>query len=256
MIMIKIFIIFSMILLPQVVFAAEPIMITKSDYMDKVIFDGKWTFTTEWKETSENQFSYNDGTIVYLKTAHQDNFIYILVDEIPKTGFSKYEDMTLICFDNNENRTSKANTNDYCFGVNLGSRNSFVLRGGSSLGFTSYYTKIENPAGFIAVSSISDEHDRYSNNPHPTYEFRIPIDIVGRSDDYGFYLRIYDAKTNHVYSWPEETLVDSPFEIPSPKSWGEIISPDKSLPEFPWAIMVFLLSMMSIIFLRKRFSLN
>ena len=54
---------------------AEPIMITVSSTMNKVIFDGKWTYGTEWKQSSLNTISYNDGTLMQLRTAHQENFI-------------------------------------------------------------------------------------------------------------------------------------------------------------------------------------
>ena len=55
--------------------ASEPIMITVSPSMDKVIFDGKWTFYTEWKQSSLNTISYNDSTLIQLRSAHQGNFI-------------------------------------------------------------------------------------------------------------------------------------------------------------------------------------
>lgn len=67
--------------------ASELVMITVSPTMDKVIFDGKWTFYTEWKQSSLNTISYNDGTLIQLRSAHQDNFIYILIDEVSKTRF-------------------------------------------------------------------------------------------------------------------------------------------------------------------------
>ena len=233
--------------------ASEPIMITVSGAMDKVIFDGKWTYYLEWKPTSLNTISYSDGTLIQLRSAHQDNFIYILIDEVSKTKDNDNTDMAMICFDKNNSRSITPNENDYCFGVPFNDKNPFTLRGGSPLEETSHYTKIQNPDGLIGVSSISDENDRYSSVPHASYEFRIPTDVVGRSDDYGFYLRVYDAKENHVYSWPQEISTDSLSKIPTPNNWGEIISPDKSLPEFPWPVLAFLFSMIPIIFLRKRF---
>ena len=62
-------------------------MITISPSMDKVNFDGKWTFFWEWKQTSLNTISYNDGTQIQLRTAHQGNFIYVLIDEYQKQIF-------------------------------------------------------------------------------------------------------------------------------------------------------------------------
>ncbi len=62
--------------LVQFAFAQET-MITKSDNMNDVIFDGKWTFYEEWKASALEIISTENGSI-YLRTAHQDNFIYIL----------------------------------------------------------------------------------------------------------------------------------------------------------------------------------
>lgn len=234
--------------------ATEPIMITLSDKMNQVVFDGKWTFYTEWKPSSLNTISYDDGTLIQLRSAHHDNFIYILIDEVSKTKNNDNADMAMICFDKNNSKAITPNKNDYCFGVPFNGNNAFTLRANSSLEETNHFTKIQNPDGFIGISSISDENDRYSDVPHASYEFRIPTDVVGRSDDYGFYLGVYDANENHVYSWPQDVSTDSLSNIPTPNNWGEIISPDKSLPEFPWPILAFLFSTIPIIFLRGRFS--
>ena len=196
-------------------------MITLSEGMNQVIFDGKWTFYTEWKPSSLNTISYSDGTLIQLRSAHHDNFIYILIDEVSKTKYNDNADMAMICFDKNNSKSIMPNKNDYCFGVPFNSNNSFTLRADSPLEETSHYTKIQNPDGFIGISSISDENDRYSDVPHASYEFRIPTDVVGRSDDYGFYLGVYDAKENHVYSWPQDVSIDSFSKIPIPNSGGK-----------------------------------
>lgn len=232
--------------------AVEPIMITISPSMDKINFDGKWTFYTEWKQSSLNTISYQDGTQIQLRTAHQGNFIYVLVDETTKTQFNKNGDMAMICFDKNNTKSTTANENDYCFGVPFDGKYPFTLRGGSSLSETSHYMKIDNPSGLIGVSSVSDQNDRYTSTPHASYEFRIPMDVVGRSDTYGFYLDIYDQNKNHVYSWPQEISINSPFDIPSPNNWGEIISPDKTLPEFPGPLFIMIFSFVLIIFVTRR----
>lgn len=240
------------ILATPAVSASEPIMITVSTTMDKVIFDGKWTFYTEWKQSSLNTISFSDGTLVQLRSAHQGNFIYILIDEVSKTRFNKHGDMAMICFDKNNSKSITPNENDYCFGLSFDSKNPFTLRGGSPLEETGHYTKIPNSNGLIGVSGVSDENDRYTSVPHANYEFRIPTDTIGRSDDYGFYLGLYDKNTNQVYYWPQETITNAPFKISPPADWGEIISPDKTLPEFPWPFFVMILSFSLIIFYTRR----
>jgi hypothetical protein len=236
--------------------ASEPVMITVSPTMDKVIFDGKWTFYSEWKPASLNTISYNDGTLIQLRSAHQGNFIYILIDEVSKTRFNKHGDIAIICFDKNNSKSITPNENDYCFGNSFDNKNAFTLRGGSPLEETDHYMKIQNPEGLVGVSGVSDENDRYTDVPHASYEFRIPTDVVGRSDDYGFYLGVYDKNSDHVYSWPQEVTTSVPFKIPPPKNWGEIISPDKSLPEFPWPIFMMVLSFSLIVFVTRRHFLS
>ena len=77
---------------------------------------------------------------------------------------------------------------------------------------------------------MSDKEDKYSAISHASYEFKIPIELIGRSDNYGFYVNVFDANSNVAYSWPEEIKLES-FSIPNPSLWGNLISPDKSLLE-------------------------
>ncbi|HEU04964.1 MAG TPA: hypothetical protein ENH95_07650, partial [Nitrosopumilus sp.] len=56
----------------SVVWAQEPIMITISPFMEEIIFDGKWTHTTEWKPSSLNIIPENSKAI-FLRSAHQGN---------------------------------------------------------------------------------------------------------------------------------------------------------------------------------------
>lgn len=230
---------------------AEPVMITRSYTMDKANFDGKWSFLTEWKMSSLNTLSYDDGTIIQLRTAHQENYIYVFIDVVTKNLYNKGSDRAIVCFDKNDIKIVAPNENDYCFVVSLDQKSGIVLQGGSPLSITSGFKKIPNSDGFIGVSSISDENDRYSTIPHPSYEFRIPTDLVGRSDNYGFYVGVYDTYSNKVYSWPQDVSVYNSFEIPSPKNWGQMISPDKSLPEFQWPMLVFLPAFFFAIYLTK-----
>lgn len=249
---------FVVLLSVEVAYADNTIMITKSFYMDKVIFDGKWSFLTEWKKSSQDTLSYDDGTEIELRTAHQNNFIYVFVDVVSQTEFNKHGDNAIVCFDIKDAKPLTSNNDDYCFLVSLDSKTPFVLQGGSQLGFNGGFKKIENPEGFIGIASLSDENDRYSKIPHQGYEFRIPTDLVGRSDIYGFYLGVYDAQKNKVYSWPQNITSDSPLQIPSPSKWGDIISPDKSLPEFPFPLLSLLSAIVAVLYItrRKQFSFS
>ena len=52
----------------------EPIFITKSS-LDKIIFDGKWTFSTEWKLTALKTLNFENGTTIYFRIAHDSEFM-------------------------------------------------------------------------------------------------------------------------------------------------------------------------------------
>lgn len=229
--------------------AAEPIMITSSNNMNQVIFDGKWTHTTEWKRSSLDTISYEDGTTIQLRTAHQDNFIYVFVDVVSDTHLDKKIDKATVCLDTSNDKTVTSNADDYCFVVALDEKDPSVLQGGSSSG-SDHFTKIANPVDLIGISSVSDENDRYSEIPHPNYEFRISTDLVGRSDIYGFYVGVYDGYSAKTYSWPQDIISDS-LQVPSPASWGELVSPDKSLPEFELPMLVILTAFSLTVYLTK-----
>ncbi len=245
-------VIFSVMLFSTLtVYGAEPIMITSSPDMNKVVFDGKWSFYTEWKRSTLTELHYDDGTNIQLRTAHQNNFIYVFVDVVSNFHPIKGSDSALVCLDGKDNKTSIANKNDYCFVVTLAGNNPSVLRGGSSLGFTSNFEKVSSPENFIGIGSISDENDRYTKVPHPSYEFRIPTELVGRSDMYGFYLSVYDAHQNKFYSWPKEENPTSLFDIPSPDKWGDMISPDKTLPEFELPLLALIPAFLFVLYFTK-----
>ncbi len=98
--------------------------------MNKVIFDGIWSHRTERKHSSLD--SLYDGTII-LRTAHQDNFIYIFVDVLSDTILDKGADRTTICFDTNNDKSTTAKDDDYCFVAILGREEGIVMQGDSSL---------------------------------------------------------------------------------------------------------------------------
>jgi len=210
-------------------FASEPIMITISSHLHKVIFDGKWTLEPEWKASSQDIIRYEDQTEIQLRTAHQDEYIYVFLDVVSDTVIDKGADNALICFDGKNDKSKIPGIDDYCFFTSLSRKISFAYQGNGIIGLNGHFQKIPNPDGYIAIGSVSDENDRYSKIPHTSYEFRIPIDVLGRSDNYGFYISVYEANSNMIYSWPTEVQQIRIFTIPSPSVWGDIVSPDKSM---------------------------
>ena len=115
-------ILFSVILfLPLVGIAqasSDAVLITHSPTMERAIFDGKWTHTTEWKPTSENTLRYDDGTQIHLRTAHQDGFVYVFLDLASDMIIDKGADNALICFDGKNDKTDIPGIDDYCFSTN------------------------------------------------------------------------------------------------------------------------------------------
>ena len=119
----------------------EPVFITYSDRMNSIIFDGKWTFFSEWKASSLN------GESLKIRSAHYGDYIYIFVDILSDFSLDKGSDNATICFDYNNTKSSLPDENDYCFIAILDREVGFKLRGGSSLATTSYFEKIPNHPG-------------------------------------------------------------------------------------------------------------
>ncbi len=209
--------------------ASEPKLITSSSHRPIVIFDGKWTSGPEWKASSLDTIHYDDGSKIQLRTAYQDEYIYVFLDVVSDTVIDKGADNALICFDGKNDKSKIPGIDDYCFSTSLTRKISFAYQGNGIIGLNGHFQKIPNPDGYIAIGSVSDENDRYSKIPHTSYEFRIPIDVLGRSDNYGFYISVFEANSNMIYSWPTEVQQSRIFTIPSPSVWGDIVSPDKSM---------------------------
>ncbi len=229
----------------------DPVMITISNDKENLVFDGKWSNVNEWKQSSLNEFIFEDKNKIILRTAHQGDFIYILLDAISDFNLDKGADKAIVCFDANNDKTTIAGEDDFCFGVLLGNNIGFVLQGGEDIALTNNFEKIPNPIGFIGIGGVSDQNDRYTQTPHSSYEFKIPIELLDRSDNYGFYISVYDANSDKFYSWPNVNP-QKPLKIPSPAKWGDIISPDKSIPEFDWPVFLLLPSLLLVIYLTRK----
>ena len=227
-------------------FAEEPIWILESEAFHNI--DGKWTFVSEWKEAADVQLSYNNGGKLILRIAHDRNYIHVLVDHLGDISPNKGEDKAIICLNGNSKNT-KPEKNDYCFIVTLGRINPVVLQGGSPSIVKSNFKRIFE-TGFEGMGGVTVT-DRYSVIPHVTYEFKIPVDLVGRSNEYQFYVAVYESD-NYVLTWPKYITLKNNFVIPPPSNWGTMISPDKSLPEFHFLYFVFFVPLLMIVILRTQ----
>jgi len=79
--------------------------------MDKVIFDGKWTFAKEWKNSSADVI----WEEIILRSAHQGNFIYIMLDVMKDETADNNKDSAIVCFDTKNDQNVTPDENDYCF---------------------------------------------------------------------------------------------------------------------------------------------
>lgn len=236
---------------------SEPILITVSPSMENVIFDGKWTNLSEWKQSSYNLYTFGDGEMtIHLRTAHFGDYIYVFIDSVKDITFDKNMDEATVCIDGKNNKNKIHDADDFCFSVLLENNIGSVFQGNNLNGSMTSMKKIPNPDNFIAISTISDENDRYSKTPHPSYEFKIPIELLERSDNYGFYISVYDANLEKFYSWPENSTRENSLNFPSPSTWGDIISPDKSLPEMNMPILIFSIMFFLLILIQSKIKLE
>ena len=138
----KIFLILLILILYIPVAYAQTIPITISSSMKNVIFDGKWTFLSEWKESSLTEMGGTDSGSIYLRTAHMGNYIYVMIDAVGVTHFEKNADRAIVCFDGKNDKSMIADADDYCVFATLGQNSTSVLQGGSLLGANSNFKKI------------------------------------------------------------------------------------------------------------------
>jgi len=241
---------FLMLIPVHFVFADE-ILITKSGGMDKIIFDGKMTSGSEWSRSSEN-IIHNSPTI-YLRSAHQEENVYFMINSIGDTTYDSGFDKAIICFDSENNKSVYLDSNDYCFISSLGDNSGIVLQEGSNDNAKNHFSSLVLNS-FQTSSGFSDENDRYSSKSYVGYEFKIPTDIIGRNHTYGFFIAVYDHSNEKIVTWPNGIEMDNINNIPSPSMWGALVSPDKSLPEFSFSYMMLALipGMIIVYFLTNR----
>jgi len=233
---------------------AEEIFITYTDVDSEIVLDGLWTHSHEWKKSSETKIQEDALNQFVIRSAHNYEKIFVLVDVVVDESKNISEDKSIICFESKTQQNNLSNLT-YCFEILFDGTVTTLMKNPEST--NSQFVKIENHDDTKAISGMSNQYDRYSKTPHISYEFQIPIDVIGRSDVYAFYVEVYDAETNLQILWPqnsEEFLVS----IENSETWGEMISPDKSIPEFssPLIIFVILVSTMVLMQFKTKFSRN
>jgi hypothetical protein len=208
----------------------DTIPITISSSLDKVIFDGKWSFGPEWKKSSLDTLSYpDDEATIILRTAHQDGFLYVHIDAMSDIIIDKGADNALVCVDGKNNKSVIPDGDDYCFSISLNRNYGFTYQGKGATGFNGNFQKIDNNENVIMVSNVTDKNNRYNKIVHSSYEFKIPLSIFEKNNEYGFYVSVFDSANNNLYSWPYDVERKHLLTIPSPSTWGIIYSPDNTM---------------------------
>jgi hypothetical protein len=221
------------------VFAEPVIKISISDAMNKLTLDGKWTHTAEWKHSSHNEIRYEDGNTIHFRSAHQDNFIYFLIDFVSDTSIDIDNDNAILCLEPKNNKPDVVDSNAYCFMTILGNHTPILFQGNHT-GIDGF-KQIPSIENLFVSGNVSSDGDRYSSTPHTSYEFKIPTDLVGRYSEYGFYYSVYEKNSDKYFTWPHFIQENDQQLISNSSQWGTIISPDKSLPEFNFSIMFLIL---------------
>ena len=218
-------------------YADDELWISITNTQDNIIFDGKWSFTEEWKHSSLTQVETENGNFM-IRYSHDRENIYVLLDVLSDKKKSHISDKAIICFDTKNDKGEIPKSDDYCFVSSIGSTNPVTLQGGTDFKNTGHFKQIKNHDGLIAIGAMSDENDRYSKIPHATYEYKIPLEIISKSDVYGFYILIYDNDKKEFVTWPIEQVGEKHPHIASPDHWGTLVSPDKSIPEFEFPMLI------------------
>ena len=230
---------------------AEEVFITLTTRLDDVEFDGKWTFTNEWKPSSLVMIKNDDTSFVY-RIAHDYENLFVYVSATSDKTPSKSMDKAIICIDGENNGGEKPTIDDFCFISTMGTNKVHTLQGGSSIGKNGFYKTIDNHSELIGIGAVSSKFDKYSKIPHSSYEFKIPIEIFGRSDVYGLYIGVFDSNTYNQYGWPQESAQKKYPFILNPESWGKMISPDKTIPEFEIPLVMLSFTLIFLVLVSKR----
>ena len=233
---------------------ADELFITFTDADSEIILDGKWSHTHEWKKSSETIITQDNQKLFALRYAHNYEQIFVLIDVIDDTSVNSLKDKSLLCF---EAKTTESSIVDkpktYCFEKIFDG--SLVTQIKNMEILESNYEKIKNPTSVVATSGLSDQNDRYSKTPHISYEFQIPIDVIGRSNVYSVYVEIFDAETDSIMTWPSNPGVTESF-LANSTAWGKMISPDKSIPEFPSPLIVFAILTVTILVIQLKLKIS
>lgn len=194
--------------------------------MNPVTMDGKWTNPQEWTDASESRMVPQlwNGT-AYVRTKHDADYVYVLVDYISDTILGAGDYCTLR-FDTKGDGGNAPHEDDYSFvfeWLTVGS-SSFQMRQG--VGY-SWGVLVLDPIGATAKSDCKPSVDPYLEAAHMVYEFKIPLALFGSSVNSRVCVDAQDRYPSGITMlWPNT------FNTEWPSTWGKLAISTVPIPEF------------------------
>ena len=155
--------------------------------------------------------------------------MYVYIDVVSDITPAIGSDNALVCIDGNNDKNKIPDDDDYCFSSSLKRKTVFTYQGEGIFGFNGNFQKIPNHNDLIIMSDFTDKDNRWNKTKHSSYEFRIPFELIDRSNTFGFFVSVFDSNGNNLYSWPYDVERKHLLHIPSPSVWGNLVSPDNSI---------------------------
>jgi hypothetical protein len=229
--------------------------------------DGKWTTPSEWDKTKAVRVAGN-GSEMYILAQHDSNFVYVMTDIVTDhtspsdSRLMRYE--ILMYFDTNNYQGDILGSED----IGIGKLFTFINGTQVASNFGSEVWTYDNqknsidiipPLGYNSSMGFSSTNDPFdSSHDHRVYEFRIPISLLHNSDRYGFALQAHacysqdlvQCKPIYTLTWPSGIIISVP-SLHGVLELSSMRSSSSTVLEFPFAIPVFLVSIVSLIVFYK-----
>jgi len=192
-------------------------IITFQPLSNPVTIDGKWTNGSEWTDGYEETSPACNWRFKY-----DSNSLYVLSDFFGvNESYPGDYDASWVYFDTLGNGGSAPDTDDYAFGILPSLQNSLTMLQGTGSDWS-----VVKP-NFNGASSDDASNDPYGPNPHPIYEFQIPMSIFPANVKSANMRVATEAPFQGWYDWPQYS------DRLTPSSWGNVEFAPVPVPEFP-----------------------
>jgi hypothetical protein len=187
------------------------------------MIDGTRDYSNEWQRPGFTRSPEGTNQNLVIRSEHDREFMYFLLEDRSDKTNDGADDRGIICLDNPPRETPSPGDEDICIFVTKTGVITAVK--GSDDGSANNF--VEVPTELKARGGMTDGFT--------TYEFKIPIDFVGRYSEYGFLTASVDISSQTMTMFPDRGYSDN---IPPQNLWATMQSLDKTIPEFPYPILV------------------